>query len=152
MLVTATSTVNETPTISFVTSCVARQNITWIRNQQLQHCNIQEKCMVKTEGLFLNHCLLAVFDTSWQYFHRTCSVLLLCHPIPVTQEATQEKSPLKHRRREEAKRCYKLPWHLLSQSYCNTSTAASASQPPLTKKTKSITFVYFLNTHRQSQS
>lgn len=73
----------------------------------LQHSRIQEKSMVKTEGLFLNHCLLAVFDTSCQYLHRTCPVLLLGHPIPVTQQAAEETSSLKQEKGGE--RYHKLP-------------------------------------------
>lgn len=94
--------------------------------------------MVKQKGCSWNHCLLAVFDTSCQYW--ICSVLLLLHPMPVTQQATQETSPLKHRQEkrggEEILQTPLAP--SFSKSYCNTSTIASASQPPLKWKNQEL--------------
>lgn len=79
-----------------------------------------------------------MFDTSCQYW--ICSVLLLLHPIPVTQQATQETSPLKHRQEkrggEEILQTPLAP--SFSKSYCNTSTVASASQPPLKWKNQEL--------------
>ena len=93
----------------------------------------------KTEGLFLYHCcLLAVFDTSYQYFHRTCSILLSLHPIPVTQQAGWETPPLKHKREKGSKGgiLHTPLAPSFSKSYCNTSTVASASCSPSLKRKK----------------
>lgn len=78
-----------------------------------------------------------MFDTSCQYFHRTCSILPLLHLIPVTQRAGQETSPLKQRRekgRGGGDTMYSPG--TFSQSYCNTSTVASAFCSPSLKRKK----------------